>query len=147
MRPIKISKFRRAIPPTLAFTLSQCGTAFRCLTARQKLRTLLTATNKVTDIYYSIGDPDVFSSPYLYTLAPSCNLTPTLTVTNLPTLATHNTVTTNFKVSSTTNLALIGSYVVTMTSSITFMKDYLKNLNTLTTSYTFTIYMTPCVIT
>ena len=107
----------------------------------------LTATNKVTDIYYSIGDPDVFSSPYLYTLAPSCNLTPTLTVTKLPTLATHNIVATNFKVSLTTDLALIGSYVVTMTSSLTFMKDYLKNLNTLTTSYTYSMSMTPCVIT
>jgi len=74
-------------------------------------------------------------------------LTPTLTVTNLPVFATHNTGTQDFTVLATTDLGLVGAYVVTMTSSVTFYDDFtMTTQTTLTASYTFTIFMTPCVI-
>ena len=104
------------------------------------------------DIFYAIGDPDVYSMPYLFTLAPDCFYIPTVTVSNLPVFSEHNTDTKIFKVPTTTNLALIGSYVVSISSTITVpvdytMADWLLPTNTLTATYTFTIYITPCLIT
>ena len=83
----------------------------------------LTVTKKVDDIFYAIGDPDVYSMPYLFTLAPDCFYIPTVTVSNLPVFSEHNTDTKIFKVPTTTNLALIGSYVVSISSTITFPID------------------------
>ena len=49
-----------------------------------------TATTKVTLITYNIGAPTLKSVKYVFDEAPVCNYPETVTVTNLPTWATHN---------------------------------------------------------
>ena len=87
------------------------------------------------------------STPYSFLLDPDCAMTPTLSVTNLPAFATHDMTGQFFSVPYTADLGLIGSYTVTIKSEISFFNDYsLTTQTTLTSQYTFTIFMEPCVI-
>ena len=69
-------------------------------------------------------------------------------MTNLPTFATHNAGTTDFTIPQTTDLALIGEYIVTIKSEMQVPTDHTKSAFTpWVVEYTFPIRMQPCRVT
>ena len=69
-------------------------------------------------------------------------------MTNLPSFAIHNTDTADFTIPKTTNLDLIGVYLVTIRSTICVPDDYTQSACTIwTVQYTFevTIIADPCI--
>ena len=81
----------------------------------------------VNDIYHRVLDPELLSTPYATEQVQECGLVPVVTDSNLPAFATHNFANQDFTVSTLTDLGLIGSYTVTVTSEITFWSDYTKS--------------------
>ena len=106
-----------------------------------------TAKTTVTSITYYIGDPAVTDGRYVFDESPVCNYPETVTVTNLPTFATHNTGTADFTIQTTTDLSLIGQYIVTINSMICVPDDYTQESCTIKqVQYDFVIKMEPCKI-
>ena len=81
---------------------------------------LYTATLEAADISYNIGGTALDNvSPYVFDENPVCNYPETVTLTGLPAFVTHNAPTTDdFSVPYSNDLALIGSYPVTIRSEI-----------------------------
>ena len=78
------------------------------------------ATLEVADISYNIGTSELTNvSPYVFDENPFCNYPETVTLSNLPIFVTHNAPTLDdFTVPYNDDLAIIGSYVVTIGSEI-----------------------------
>jgi len=85
-----------------------------------------TATKQVVSITYRIGDPDLIDGAYAFSESPICGYPETVTVTNLPSWAIHLSADKKFKIPSTRDLALIGSYTVTMRGEISMPNDASK---------------------
>ena len=103
-------------------------------------------SQKMQTLTYIIGDPDFFSAPYSFDETPVCNYPEIVTVTNLPSFATHRESDSNFKIAKNENLALDGTYTVTLRSEIHVPTDYTKTVfTTWYKEYTFDIVMIdPC---
>lgn len=72
----------------------------------------------------------------------------TLTVTNVPTFATHNLATADFTVNQFTDLSKLGEYLVHIKSQISVPKDYTKTTFTImNVEYDFPIRVQPCLVT
>ena len=86
------------------------------------------ATLEVADISYNIGASELTNvSPYVFDEDPVCGYPETVTLTDLPVFVTHNGPTSDdFTVPFNNDLALIGSYVVTIRSEISIPDDYTK---------------------
>ena len=68
-------------------------------------------------------------------------------MTNLPVFASHNQVNRDVTVPFTSDLNLIGAYLVNIKGSIEVWSDYTKSAKEVVdNAYTFTIFMEPCVI-
>ena len=105
------------------------------------------STLTVASLSYFIRDVSLTDGPYAYEQIPACGYPETITVTNLPAFAQHNTATQDFTIPQTNDLTLIGQYTVTLRSEISVPTDYTKtSFNTLFVEYTFPIYMEPCQI-
>ena len=77
-----------------------------------------------------------------------CNYPETVTLTDLPSWVTHNTVSDDFTIPLNTDLSLIGEHVVTIKSEIFVPTDYTNSaFTTMTVEYPFSIYIEPCIIT
>ena len=101
----------------------------------------------VGTLTYFIGDPTYTDGPYAFQQDLACNYPETITVTNLPTLATHNTGSADFTVPSTTDLSLIGVYTVTIRGEIQVPTDYTKTVyDTIFVEYPFELRIEPCLI-
>ena len=84
------------------------------------------ATQEVVDLTYNIGAPEMLNvGPYVFDEDPVCNYPETVTLTDLPVFVTHNAPTTDdFSIPQTADLALIGSYPVTIRSEICVPDDH-----------------------
>ena len=77
-----------------------------------------------------------------------CNYPETVTLTDMPSWVTHNTVSDDFTIPLNTDLSLIGEHVVTIKSEIFVPTDYTNSdFTTMTVEYPFSIYIEPCIIT
>jgi len=98
-------------------------------------------------ITYNIGAPDLTDGLYVFDEDPFCNYPETVTVTNLPTFATHNTGSIDFTIPQTSDLNLMGEYIVTINSQICVPDDYTANTcSIMQVEYDFVIYMEPCLV-
>ena len=84
------------------------------------------ATQEVTDISYNIGALEKLNvGSYLFSEDPVCGYPETMTLTNLPNFVTDNSpVSNDFTVPYTNDLALIGSYQITIKSEICVPDDH-----------------------
>ena len=84
------------------------------------------ASQQVAPISYSIGATDLLKvGAYGFDQDPVCGYAETVTLTNLPAFVTHNAPTTaDFSVPQTSDLSLIGSYTVTIRSTICVPDDH-----------------------
>ena len=57
-----------------------------------------TATTKVTSITYNIGAPSLIAGRYVFDESPLCGYPETVTVTNLPSFATHKMFSSDFAI-------------------------------------------------
>lgn len=102
----------------------------------------------MTSITYNIGAPAVTDGLYVFEEDPVCNYPETVTVTNLPAWAVHNDGAADFTIPSTSDLSLIGEYIVTLKSEICTPDDFTGTTCTpLIAEYEFPIYMEPCIVT
>ena len=69
-------------------------------------------------INYNIGTPTMTDGPYEFQQTPMCGYTETVTLTNLPSFADHNTASADFTIPASSVLSLIGEYIVTIKSVI-----------------------------
>ena len=76
------------------------------------------ATQIIPDLTYIIGDPDFLSASYLFDESPVCNYPETVTVTDLPSFASHDGVDKDFSIPKNEEHALDGTYTVTLRSEI-----------------------------
>ena len=107
------------------------------------------ATLEVADISYNIGANELANiSPYVFAKDPVCNYPETVTLTNLPVFVTHNAPTSDdFSVPQNNDLALIGSYVVTIRSEISIPDDHTKTtFTTMSAQHDFTVFVEPCLV-
>ena len=108
------------------------------------------ATQVVGPITYRVGDPAVTSSTYAFGEDPTiCNYPETFfSLANLPAWVTHNTASADFTIAPTSDLTLIGEYIVTVTSEIEVPDDYSKTtFTTMKATYDFSIFVEPCIVT
>ena len=108
------------------------------------------ATQEVVDLTYNIGAPEMLNvGPYVFVEDPVCNYPETVTLTDLPVFVTHNAPTTDdFSIPQTADLALIGSYPVTIRSEICVPDDHTQaKCTTMFTEHEFIVFMEPCLIT
>ena len=85
------------------------------------------ATTRVTSITYYVGDPTLIAGHYAFEENPLCGYPKTVTVTDLPSFATHNRDSSDFTILATTDLNLIGDYKVIVKSQICVPDDYLSS--------------------
>ena len=107
------------------------------------------ATLEVADISYNIGASELANvSPYVFDEDPLCGYPETVTLSDLPVFVTHNGPTSDdFTVPFNNDLALIGSYVVTIRSEISIPDDYTKTaFTTLTADHEFIVFIEPCQV-
>ena len=105
------------------------------------------ATTTVTEILYNIGAPSKTDGRYGFDEAPVCNYPEKVTVTNLPVFAKHNPATSDFTVPQTTDLTLLGEYIVTLRSEICVPNDHTKAAcKTMFVEYDFRILVGPCIV-
>ena len=107
------------------------------------------ATLEVADISYNIGASEISNiSPYVFDEDPVCKYPETVTLSNLPIFVTHNGPTSNdFTVPYNDDLALIGSYIVTIRSEILIPDDYTKtSFTTMSDEHDFTVIIEPCLV-
>ena len=102
-------------------------------------------TTTVTEIIYNIGDPTLTDGSYAFEETPVCGYPETVTLTNLPTFVTHNEANSDFTISQTNDLNLIGQYTVTIKSEICVPVDEIT-CNTLEVEYDFLVTMQPCIV-
>ena len=100
-------------------------------------------TVKITDISYNVGDSDLIAiGEYASGQSPNCEYPETITLTNLPSFMSHNDVDKNFDIPQTSDLSLVGSYVVTIRSEIQVPDDYTgTTFTTMFVEYDFTVYV------
>ena len=107
------------------------------------------ATLEVADISYNIGASELANvSPYIFDEDPVCGYPETVTLTDLPVFVTHNgPASDDFTVPFNNDLALIGSYVVTIRSEISIPDDYTKtSFTTINAEHKFTVFIEPCLV-
>ena len=75
---------------------------------------------------YTLGDADMTDASYANTQSPSCGYTETVTVTNLPSFATHNSGAQDFTIQKFDDRSKVGTYTVTITHTIQEPTDYTK---------------------
>ena len=78
-------------------------------------------------ISFNVGAPEKTDGAYTFGEDPICDYEETVTVTNLPSFATHNSGSADFTLSEISDLSLIGEYVVTIRSEICVPDDYTKS--------------------
>jgi hypothetical protein len=84
-----------------------------------------TDTQRVGDLSYNIGGASLLNiGAYIFDEDPVCNYPETVTLTGLPTFISHSEPGSDFDLPITTDLSLIGSYVVTIRSEIFVPDDY-----------------------
>ena len=100
------------------------------------------------DITYNIGAAGLFNvGAYIFDEDPVCNYPETVTLTDLPAFMTHNEASSDFDLPLQTDLALIGSYLVTIRSEISVPDDFsAASFTTLFVEYTFTVFVEPCLV-
>ena len=107
-----------------------------------------TADLVIDVISYNIGAPTLTSPKYTFEESPPCFYPETVTLTNLPPFVTHNEATSDFTIPQTSDLSLIGEYIVTLRSEISIPDDYtMTTYTTLFVEYDFIIRMEPCLVT
>ena len=75
-------------------------------------------TVKVQTINYTLGNPTMTDGTYAFEQSPFCNYPETVSVTNLPSFATHNIGNKDFTVTSTADKSFVGEHVVTIRSKL-----------------------------
>ena len=97
---------------------------------------------------YFIGDPTLTDGPYEFTQDLACGYDETITVSNLPAFATHRTASADFQIPATSDLSLIGVYLVNIKADICVPDDHTKATCTpWVVQYDFEIRMEPCQTT
>ena len=97
-------------------------------------------TSKVDIIIYNVNQATLIDGSYIFDENPVCNYPEAVTVTNLPTFATHNEFSSDFTISKTNDLGLIGEYTVNLCSEIDVPDDYsMTTFTTLVFDYDFLI--------
>ena len=111
------------------------------------LVTTYTDTTKVPVIIYNIGAPALTTGKYVFEEDPVCNYPEIVTVTNLPTFASHNEVNSDFTIPKNSDLDIIGLYTVQIRSEIQVPDDYTKaSYTTMFVEYDFEIHIQSCII-
>jgi len=106
-----------------------------------------TDTTTVTEIRYGIGTPTITDGLYVFDEAPFCGYPETVTVTNLPVFVNHNEPSSDFTIPSTSDLSLLGEYIVTLKSEICVPDDYTQaTCTTMEVEYDFKVIMQPCIV-
>lgn len=106
-----------------------------------------TDTTTVEVIVYNIGAPQLTDGYYVFDEAPVCNYPETVTITNLPTFASHSEPSSDFTIPKNSDLDLIGEYTVTIRSEIYVPIDYTKDdYRTMFVEYEFDIQIEECII-
>ena len=101
----------------------------------------------VTLIEYLIRDPTLTDGNYAFEQTPACGYEQTVTIINLPTFATHNEADADFTVPETTDINLIGEYIVTVRSEIQVPTDHTKTtFDTKFVEYDFPLRVQPCQV-
>lgn len=77
-----------------------------------------TATQKVPNLTYIIGEELLLSPIYVFEESPQCNYLETVTVTDLPSFAVLKESNERFEVPQTEDLTLAGTYKVKIRSEI-----------------------------
>ena len=101
----------------------------------------------VTPVSYTLGDASKTFGPYQFSQSPNCGYIETVSVTGLPTgpYLTHNTVSREFTIAKTSDLAFLGIYNATITS--TFLQPSLSGISPVKKSITFQLIVNPCTVT
>ena len=101
----------------------------------------------VTDVFYTVGQPDLKSGKYGFVQDPNCLYPQTLSITGMPTFATSNTATFDFTVLFMAANTDAGVYTVRIQNSISVPKDAAKTAFTpMSVDYTFKIFIAPCAV-
>ena len=107
-----------------------------------------TATQKVGDLRYNVGAESLLNiGAYKFEESPVCNYPKTVILSSLPVFVTHKLPTSNFDITKTIDLSLIGSYVVTIRSEIKVPNDFTgTSFTTMFDQYQFTVFVEPCLV-
>jgi len=99
-------------------------------------------TTKITEIVYNIGALEMTDGLYVFDEDPVCNYSETVTLTDLPTFATHNEASSDFTIPQTGDLDLLGEYTVKIRSEICVPDDHTNDsCSPFVSEYDFTIVM------
>ena len=94
------------------------------------------ASLKVIEILYNVGLPEKNDGNYEFAQSPNCKYPQSVTVSNLPSWATHNEAAQDFSISSIADLSMIGQYTVDMHSEIQIPDDATQaTFTTMTVDY------------
>ena len=91
------------------------------------LVSIYTDTITITRIVYKIGALALTDGFYVFDEDPVCNYPETVTLTNLPSFATHNEDSSDFTIPQTGDLSLLGEYPVRIRSEICVPDDHTQN--------------------
>ena len=72
------------------------------------------STQDAGPLVYRIGDPGITDGAYIFTQDPVCNYPETVTLTDLPQWAQNNKDASDFTIPHTSDLSIVGEYVVTI---------------------------------
>ena len=104
-------------------------------------------TVTVGTINYNIGASTMTDGTYKFQQSPLCGYSETVTVTNLPVFAYQNLANSDFTIPVSSDLSLIGEYIVTIKSQISVPDDYTQtNFTPMTVQYDFLIRVQPCIV-
>ena len=103
-------------------------------------------TAEIGAMSYTIGDSGIVSDQYVFTQVPACAYPMPITVTGLPSFATHDATAQTFAIAKTEDLSLHGVYDVAIRAEVLQPTDHTKTeFLTLSRDYTFQIEMVdPC---
>lgn len=102
----------------------------------------------VPTLTYFIGDTTLTDGFYEFTQDLACGYPETITVSNLPSFATHRSASADFQIPATSDLDLIGVYTVNIKAEICVPDDYTQGSCTpVVVQYDFEILVEPCIIT
>ena len=105
------------------------------------------ATTQVTVIVYNVNQATLTDGNYVFDETPFCGYPETVTVTDLPTFATHNEPSSDFTIPQNNDLDLIGEYTVTLKSEIQVPDDHTKATFTPHfVEYQFVIQVEECIV-
>ena len=106
-----------------------------------------TATTSITEIVYNIGALEKTDGLYVFDEDPVCNYPETVTLTNLPVFVNHNEAQSDFTIPQTTDLSLLGEYIVNIKSEICVPDDHTQATCTpFEVDYDFKVVMQPCLV-